>query len=52
MGGHTHVARADAEPVEPVDELLQGDAVFHDRELLAVLDDVDVGARRHHGPTA
>src|SRR6185437_14725520 len=42
----------DAEPVEAIDELLQRDAVFHDRELLAVFADADAGARGHDGPAA
>src|ERR1700734_871042 len=46
------VARADAEPIEAVDELLQRDAVFYQREFLAVLGNPDTGVRRHHGSSA
>src|SRR5258708_32869055 len=46
------VARADAEAVEAVDELLQRDAVFHDRKFLAILGDRDARAWRHYRPSA
>src|SRR5258708_29998746 len=46
------VAWPDAEAIEAVDELLQRDAVFHDREFLAVFGDADAAAWRYHGSAA
>src|SRR5256885_15408617 len=46
------VARADAKPVEAVDQLLQRDAVLDEGEFLAVLGDPDAGARRHDRSSA